>query len=308
LPPRAIAKERNLYVVESAPDGLSKDEIERFFASHVEEPFIAVRNHLAFGDRVGLTGRLTEDDRVALAYFIAFQQVRTPAFRERLELMLSFMGATMAHSLFSNPREIEQYNREIGRSRIGHDEAAEFLRALEVEDIVIKPGENQWLRHSMELAVKLMPIILNLPSKICRTTALQIPTSDSPLVIVRRQSTENYFHGGGWTQPELEATISLSPNVVLAMGGALTKYHDHGTTGWFHQVRHRIATGAHRWLYSSSDDDELATWLYASKTPEMVVRYPGGVHRSGESVMAAILDMKRKNPGEATIMYGPESL
>lgn len=306
LPPHAIAKERDLYVVPHPEDGALTDEIEKFFATHIEGPFIPVRNHLAFGRSVGLTNQLSDSEDEALAYFLAFQQVRTPAFREKSQLLEQWAGAMLAHTLFSDPEEVDRVHREMKGEPAPPGHAQFFLNALEKEELVVEPAEKAWLGTAMRQVPELMPIVRSLPRRVIYAPAgIQFPTSDSPLVLVRRRSRTEFIHGGGWKEPHVEATIALSPQAVLVIGNTLESFDDHDSPEWARQVRKRIVTGAHRWIYAPSDDPQLAEWLYSSKAPEVVIEYPGGVFRHGDSAMAAIRDMTKRNPGEAIIRYGP---
>jgi Protein of unknown function (DUF4238) len=306
IPPHAIALERDLYVVMHPEQGVLTDEIERFLATDVEGPFVSVRNHLAFGVANGLTGKLSRDEEGVLATFLAFQQVRTPAFRERMEMMTGWAGAMFAHTFSSNPEAVQRAGIATRNKRPSRAFVRSIRRALEQEHIVVEPSEKAWLQFALKQVPELISIIKSLPRRVFYApSGIEVPTSDSPLVIVRRTDQAHYTHGGGWVEPNVEVILPLSPSSVLVLGSALTLFDDHGSPEWWAQVRQRIATGAHRWLFSNTEDQELRELLYASSAPELVLEYPGGVLRRGESPMAAVLDMKRRNPGEAIIRFGP---
>lgn len=305
MPPHAIAKERDLYVIADPDTGVLTDVLERFLASDIEGPFVSIRNHLAYGRNAGLTGTLTRPEWQALVRFIAFQQVRTPAFRERIQLLARWRGALHAHSVLSDPEEFERLHRTATGEPAPSGRASMLLDSLESGSVVVTPDEKMWLAVALANMQELVRMIGSLPWRVFDSPkGLNLPSSDSPLVLVNRWSGTLYTHGGGWAQPWLEAVLPLSPRSVLVLGRALERYADQGSTEWFEQVRHRIATGAQRWLFGATDDAELAGLLYNSKPPQAVLTYPGGELRGSMSAMDAVVDLKRKNPDRAVVRFG----
>lgn len=309
LPPRSVASERDLYVVGGEEEGSKNDEVERILASDVEAPFIPVRNHLVYGHTHGLTGALSDEDCEVLRTFVAFQHIRTPAFREQLQLLEEWIGVTHAHTLFANHERVSAVHQHATGKPLTPEESRDLLRALEEERIQIRPQPKGWLTYAVGQLSDLIRIIEKLPWAVFRApSGVLIPTSDTPLVVARRKTSDEFIHGGGWAQSNMEAVFPLSPTTVLVLGQALRQFSDQGSEQWFRQVRTRITTGARRWLYMCQDDDELARTLYSTNAPEMVIEYPGGVFTRGQSAIRAVLDMKQKNAGSALTRYGPREL
>lgn len=306
LPPRSVAVERDLYVVRGEEEGSMNDEVERILASDVEAPFIPVRNHLVYGHAHGLTGTLSHEDCEVLRTFVAFQHIRTPAFREQLQLLEEWIGVTHAHTLIADHERVSAIHQRATGRPLTPEESKNLLRALEEERIQIRPQPKGWLTYAVGQLSDLIRIIEKLPWAVFHSPpGVLLPTSDTPLVVVRRKSTEEFVHGGGLAEPNLEAVFPLSPTTVLVLGQALRRFADHGSERWFRQVRWRITSGARRWLYMRQDDNELARILYNTSAPEMVVEYPGGAFTRGQSAIRAVLDMKQKNAGSALTRYGP---
>lgn len=305
LPPRALAKERDLYVVPD-PDGGLDDSIERMLADYIEGPFLPVRNALVYGRSVGITSELRPDQEAALAMFIAFQHVRTPKFRERFNVLAAFGGNLIVRG---NLRDLERARRDYARAT-GQDVSSEYMQELredlETGRLVVEPNDKLWLGHSLKLALEARSVIQSQPSRLFRSGGIQLPTSDNPVVIVRRIGEEEYLHGGGILQENVEIVFPLAPDTVLVMGNALRRFQDQGTPEWYEQVRHRIATGSDQWLFSPVPDEVAAQAMWSNPAPMYVVEYPGGRLEPGQSAYEAVRDMMDKNPsGGAIIRFGP---
>lgn len=291
LPPRASAKERDLYVAIDA-DGALDDSIERMLAAHIEGPFIPVRNALVYGPQVGITGTLDFDSEEALAFFIALQQIRTPKFREQFNLMAAFGGNLLARARFQNLKQAKADLEETVGRPVTIDEVIEIRDDLERGNLLVEPNDKLWLAHGMKLAMDLKPVIRSLPRRILRTPpGINLITNDAPVVLVRRMTENEYKHGGGWLAHNVEVTLPLSPTTLLVLGFGLDSFGDQGSAEWWRQVRHRLATGADQWVFASAPDPEAANWLWTSRAPKHAVEYPGGKLQPGQSAYAAVRDM-----------------
>jgi hypothetical protein len=85
--PEDLASQRNYYAVRSS-DGSWDDSIEKMIGSAVEDPGLPVIQKLASG-RTALTRR----ERNRLSLLIAFQEMRTPAMRERARALSKALNA-----------------------------------------------------------------------------------------------------------------------------------------------------------------------------------------------------------------------
>lgn len=304
--PSAIAKERDLYVIKR--DGKFDDTLERLFADSIEAPFVPIRNRIVFGRDVGFTNVLTVKEESTVALYVAFQALRTPRTRDKIKLMTEFHASAMLRGRLLNVRQAQRdFERALGRPST-EQEIMKMREALDEGRIVPHATQTHWLKMVFELSQKLAEIIARLPRRIMYVPdGIQLPTSDDPVVLVRRHTSQAYVHEGGWDDPFVEVTFPLSPACVLVIGGALTTFDDQGTRGWFDQVRHRIISGANEWVFSPREDAAIPTVLAKAPRPVDVVAYPGGRVERGEPIMPAVIDMMNTNPGRATIAFGTSS-
>lgn len=300
--PHAIAFERDLYIVPGPEEGTETDSLERYFGDYLEGPFVRIRNHLAYGSTVGMTGVLTEDERVTLSMYLAAQQLRTPAHRAQAEVFLRWSAEFFSQAALSNPSFLE----DIGPLPAELGPAASVLELFESGKLRADITEKAWLQFAIPQLPKIAEIIHSLPHRVVRMPPdIVLPTSDAPLPIVKRVAANTYCHGAGWRDPEAEATLPLSPHTVLVLGGALERYADHDTHAWAVQLRHRIVTGAQRWLYLREHDAAIAALLYSTSAPETEIQHSAGRFRAGDSANADVRALREASAGSDIVRFGP---
>lgn len=305
LPPRGIAFERDLYVV-LGTDGKRDDTLERALAEHIEAPFVGIRNILAFGNGVGIRPVLTAAQLAELALFIAVQQLRTPAHRSDIEAMMKFQGALVARAGVLSSRAAESYRHVTGKE-LTEEHRRETLRNLDEGHIVPKVNPKFWLRFLGEAIWKLADLIVELPFTVARApVGLEFVCCDTPVVLATRMDDGEYRLGGGWLDPRAEITVPLSPSALLVFGPVANDPNRIRADPWLSLVRERTIAAAKRWVYAPSPDPEVSRILSRTRAPRSALYYPGGVYRSGDDAAAAVRDMMNKNPGEATLIFGPD--
>lgn len=184
-----------MYVIEH--EGKLDDTLERMLDEHIERPFALVRNMVLYGRSVGLTGRLSDEDKAAVATFVAIQYVRTPKFREQHNLLAEFTGNFVMRAELQNLAKVQADLEHLRGELVSLEELQEMQRELESGELRIEVNEKLWLGESLQQAFDMVPQILELPWRICWTPpGLSVPTSDTPVVLVRRTSETTFLHGG----------------------------------------------------------------------------------------------------------------
>ncbi|MFL9957695.1 MULTISPECIES: DUF4238 domain-containing protein [Paraburkholderia] len=141
--------------------------------------------------RVDNGDELTDDDRMALATYIAFQYTRTPAYAGWLEVFRAHGAGREEVEALPEPPD-----PAVGR--------VEAIGAM--------------LRHAPRFA----HVFLQLNWTIWRreTERISFVTSDSPVCRVwRDQPEENVYAGAGFLSPEVITVLPLSQASALAMSG-----------------------------------------------------------------------------------------
>lgn len=246
LPPHAIAKEKDLYVVER--DGKLDDSIERMLADHVETPFLTVRSKLAHGPEVGIHRSLLDHEHDALCLFLAFQNLRTPRARETFNLLGRFQATMVARAVALNPeRSRTVYQHETGNN-LPEGILLDMLALLDSGALRVEVNKEAWLQTILGQAVEVANIVKELPWMVIDAPSDVIfPTCDVPVVMVRRENKPGkYTHGGGWKEPRTEITFPVSPKSVLVLGATLDSGLDIGSKEWCLEVRRRTIESAER--------------------------------------------------------------
>jgi hypothetical protein len=98
--PDALAKQRNYYSVKNA-DGTWDDSLESMIERFIEVPGLAVIKKLSSGKT-----RLKWDERQAISLFVAFQEMRTPAARQRARVLSKTFNDRLLHDIrAANPEQ-----------------------------------------------------------------------------------------------------------------------------------------------------------------------------------------------------------
>lgn len=307
LPPKAVAKEKYLYVIrggDEAPD----DSIERMIADHIESPFTGLRNRLVYGPHVGLTRRMTDFDRDLLTLFLAFQQLRTPHFRDTHNWMASFYGTMMARGYLNDPDAVSaEFEGSTGKS-LSPADVREIARALDDGRIAIDAHQDWWLATLLKQSIEISHVIRQLPWELFEAPEeFEFVTCDNPVVVARRgPGPDQYRLGGGWLEPDAEVTFALSPRVLLVIGKTLGTYSDIGSQKWCLQVNQRTIEHAYQAVFARTGDDSIRTTLEASKGPEYTVDFAGRSYPMQGLAGPIIKQMAQSPVQEELIRFGPK--
>lgn len=306
LPPKAVAKEKYLYVPRIEGRELD-DSLERVLATHVEPQFALIRNRLVWGRQVGLDRSLSDDERRDLATFLAFQQLRTQAARDTIEYMQSFMGTLMMRSRLEDLRAARaEFIEEAGIEVSEHD-LAELRDQLDRGDMVVAGAEGRWLATALRTIRDVAEAIFRLNWRVVDLPpGVTLPTCDDPLVIIRRASgSDSYRVGGGWLEPGVEATLALSPKCVLVLSISLAQFPDIGTEAWARSLVERTVKHAQRWVFSPVQDSAIGDYLAESDAPSPVIEFGGEQYAARGDPNQAVLDLLKSDDDEGYIRFGP---
>ncbi len=307
LPPRAIAAERDLYVVPDVP-GQRDDAIERMLASSVEAPFIELHQKLIGSPNITSGVQLSPTERDTLSVFAAFQHMRTPHSRWMTQFLITFNAVLAVRAALTRPGDsINEYNRATGNS-VTEKDLQLWLEGMDTDGMLLEVNEKLWLGPFLANVMEMATVIAGIPVRVVRAESDgRFVTSDHPVTIVRRiPGAREYKPGGGWLDASSEITLPLSPNVILVFSATLHERSDVGSSEWIDGIPQRTVENCFRWVYAHRDNPSIPGWLAGSKSPEWVIRYPGGAVRPGESIQRAVMDMMEKNPEGATYTFGYE--
>jgi hypothetical protein len=218
--PKAAAIEKDLYV-RPTQKSTRDDEVERFFATEIERPFVAIRNRLVYGSAVGLQtslGSLHPDERTVVARFIAFQALRGPGDRDAMRWLGSLSKRLHVREQVADGGEFRRHIEEINGERLNATKVAALREWLENLS-VLNANVSDWLPRTIRVAERFVPIVLHHEWKLVHSpeTVEQV-TCDAPVVSVRRKGAGDAFElGGGWQEPGFEATLTLSHAIFFSL-------------------------------------------------------------------------------------------
>lgn len=306
LAPPVIAKQKGLYLIEyeDMPEEMPEDFIERVLASHVEAPFPQIRNKLVYGLEVGILPVLTPHERLALAFYMAVQQMRTPAHRRRIE----WLGAV--HATFEARVRLEAALRgdsvAPGLEGVSPRELRRYIAEFDRDHLRLVPPKEHWLWSFLKVAHQTAPLVAALPWRLVRAPeSVELVTCDGPVVSVTRAPRQlDYSLGGGWANPNSETVFALSPTHVLAVGAGVENDPLVGTAEWCATVRDRTIRNADRFVFARSADPRVSDLLAASDAPTSVVEFDGQQYPTGAPVGEVVKRLLKTKDG-TVIRWGP---
>lgn len=122
LTPEKAARQRNYYAVKKQ-DGSYDDTIEHLLDEKIESPAIAVIRKLGSSN-----GQLSWDDRIALARWISFQELRTPLQRDGFEGIAANLVKKTMQMMARTPGAIEEGLERLKEQGKDYGVTAEELR------------------------------------------------------------------------------------------------------------------------------------------------------------------------------------
>jgi hypothetical protein len=252
--PRKLAVRTHYYSF--ATESGELDTTVEEFLSKIESTGIRLIQRLIAGEA---PDSFTEEDRGALAYFIALMSVRIPGFRDSVEKFAADVMRKVALVSALHPEHFERTMREAYAAK-----GEKPPENIEVVRQFVLSGEYELITSplwSLQALIELAPTgaqyIYRYQWRILRaSTGVRFITSDNPLVLV---STEKlpapYNWGTGWETPWMEATLPLSPDTCLL----ISLHHPQGIeaihAGTVNEINLRTASYATEAVYSSVQID-----------------------------------------------------
>ena len=265
MSPGGVAYHRHLYT--RIVGGRETDEFEKWLSREFETPAENAIQKATTGQR------LSRDDWISLARFLAAQDVRTPAHffrsRPRWEEMASKLlkdelpKAVNAYSLAVKsgtklPQSVAP-NSDYLPLRVSTElEPGDEFGKLRAE---ITIGRSYWIYEMRQLLTGVVDILNQ-----NRWTILMAPkgykwfTSDAPVVKLNYQANGEYDFGGGWGSNGTEIFMPLSPYHILYTQIGHRDIPLRGTKlsiSKFEGLRRIIARHAHRMIISSHVESEV---------------------------------------------------
>jgi hypothetical protein len=263
--PGGIAYYRHLYT--RIVGGRETDDIEKWLSREFEAP---AENAI----KKATTGlRLTREDWICLARFLAAQDVRTPAHFVRSRTRWEEMASGLLKDEL--PKVVNDYSLAVKSGaklpqsvapnsdylplRVSTEfEPGEEIARLRAE---ITIGRSYWIYEMRHLLTGVVDILNQ-----HRWTVLMAPkghkwfTSDAPVVKLNYQANGDYDFGGGWGSKGTEIFMPLSPYHLLYTQIGHRDIPVRGATlpiSQFEGFCRIIASHAHRMIISSHVDSEV---------------------------------------------------
>jgi hypothetical protein len=307
--PTAIAKKRDLYVVRTETGELN-DSIERFFATAIESPFMAVRNRLVYGSFDGLSpslSSLTNDERTTVARFVAFQQLRTPAEQRAMDWLSALNGVRFFSEARAPGSEARLQLEQFAGRELDPEEIAAFRSLLLDKQGRLAWTPAQWLPIALRNAVRLSLLILGDMQwhLILAREGVEFVTCDVPVVCVRRMKGHGTFElGGGWQQPGFEATLALSPTHVLYLTRTAPSSEYVNSAAFTREIRQRTLSFAQDWVFARSQATDITCTLSETEAPDYLIAFNGRSYRVGDSVVPILAAMEREGVSSIEFRWG----
>jgi len=263
-----IATERNFYAFRKK-DGEWDDSLEEMIGQAVESPGLPVLKKLAKEST-----RLNWDERTALAMFVAFQEVRTPASRQRaIDASKAMTEKILREVRKANP---EQETIElIGKDGKSHTVDLDEITASQAD--IEKETSFERLKLTMGPAMelyqyyRLMKFTMYYP-----LGAERFITTDTPVI---RVFSRNRTHGTGINRNDVEIRFPVSSNALLTITHDLVLAEQliNATGTKRAKLLNRIPEVRVRWI----TDDEVLTfnrghvrharmWVFSSQELEWI--------------------------------------
>jgi hypothetical protein len=302
----SVAREKDLYT-RRVGGGVLDDLLEHRFAEDVEGPFLGIRNRFLTAARPGWRLlQLSEDERKAVALYLAVQHLRTPTERDAANWLSDLAAIPIVREVMA-PGGVGRtfFQGLAGRELLESDFAAIASLLTSIASHNART-QDHWLQVGLKLAPRLASLIAGMEWYLVGTPeGFNLPTCDMPLVCVTRAAEQGSFElGGGWAQDGFEATLALSPSVVLY----LTRDHWDpsflGTDTFARSVRIRTVRFAQNWVYSRTVDSELAHLLAASSRPSYRIELDGRYRDRSEAPASLEADLQRRGSKSFGWRYG----
>lgn len=205
-----VAKERHLYSF-TDENGQYSTELESALA---EMEAVASKIFEKLNKAEGSI-LISAQEKSELAYFLAMQVARTPAFRDSLKQQAAEFAKFHMQMLASNKDAFTHAVTEARKERpempdVGFEEMQEFIFG---EKYTIDMGnENYFLKQAIQLGNNIYPTIMMKDMFILKSRSVEFITSDYPVALIRHPGVPA-FYGGGFLMSGI--LIPIGTNTAL---------------------------------------------------------------------------------------------
>jgi len=142
---------------------------------------------------------LTSQEKADLAYFLAMQFARTPAFRDSLKKQAAELAKLHMQTLASDKETLakaldEVKKRNPGAPDIGVEKMQEFVFGEKYE--IKMGGEGYFLKQAIQLGDAICPTVMMKDMSVLRSASVELITSDYPVNLVANPTIPPFYAGG----------------------------------------------------------------------------------------------------------------
>lgn len=205
-----VAKERHLYSF-TDEDGQYNTELESALA---EMEAVASKIFEKLNKAEGPI-LITAQEKLELAYFLAMQVARTPAFRDSLKQQAAEFAKLHMQMLVSNKDAFTHAVNKVKKERpnipdVSFEEMQEFIFG---EKYTIEMGnKNYFLKQAIQLGNHIYPTIMMKDMFILKSKSVEFITSDYPVALIPHPGVPA-FYGGGFLMSGI--LIPIGTNTAL---------------------------------------------------------------------------------------------
>lgn len=218
--PDKAARQRNYYSVKDK-DGKYDDRIEKFLDEQVESPAMKVIKDLSERDY-----QPSWDDRISLARWIAFQELRTPLQRGGIEEAAQKLIERTMEMMAATPGALENALEELKKQgKEQHVTAARLRESIQADAFNIRINPVLSL-ETMTIAEEFTPWFAEMQwTLLTAAEGAAFVTSDHP--VVRNDPDEHSPYRYGFMSDTIEFGLPLTARKFLSV----TRDHERGTVG-----------------------------------------------------------------------------
>lgn len=205
-----VAKERHLYSF-TDENGQYNTELESALA---EMEAVASKIFEKFNKAEGPM-LISAQEKSELAYFLAMQVARTPAFRDSLKQQAAEFAKLHMQMLASNKDAFNHVLQEVKKEKpdmpdVSFEEMQEFIFG---EKYTIEMGnKNYFLKQAIQLRDHIYPTIMMKDMFILKSKSVEFITSDYPVALIPHPGVPA-FYGGGFLMSGI--LIPIGTNTAL---------------------------------------------------------------------------------------------
>lgn len=265
-----IAHENNFYTFNTKSG--EKRNLEKLFNSFEGNANEAIK--LAQNEML-----ITESDKEAIALFVAFQDMRTPANKSKLEEMHTQVGEKVSRMAikmtpieklkidFKKKIKLELSNEET-------EDMKDFATNPKRSRIRFEYPNGWWLKTMLEMAMATVPAFMTMDWHFLYTDRkFAFITNDNPLMVVPPKNFDRFW-GIGLLTPGVKRIIPLTSNLCLMMGemsaNPKIEFKKVGKE-FFREVNEHLISGCKRFCFSP-DKGKLEKLVKTVKPHKLIDR------------------------------------